>query len=97
MVLRIAGQNFDLGEALRTRIEETVAASVGKYFGRGYSGQVVLSKDGHLFETEMSLHLDSGAILECHGSGVDANSSFDQTIEKLAKQLRRYKERLKDH
>ena len=97
MVLRIAGKNFDIGQALRTRIDETVKTAVGKYFDRGYSGQVVVSKTGHLFETELALHLDSGAVLEVQGSDADANVSFDQAAEKLAKRLRRYKERLKDH
>lgn len=97
MSLRIAGKNFDIGQALRSRIDETVTGTVQKYFDRGYSGQVTLSKSGHIFETEMALHLDSGVVLEAHGQDADAYLSFDQAAEKLAKQLRRYKRRLKDH
>ena len=55
MVLRIAGKNLDIGQALRTRIDETVAGTVQKYFDRGYSGQVTVSKSGSLFETEHQL------------------------------------------
>lgn len=97
MVLRIAGKNLDIGQALRTRIDETVTVTVQKYFDRGYSGQVTVSKSGHVFETELALHLDSGAVFEVHGEDADANLSFDQAAERLAKQLRRYKRRLKDH
>ena len=97
MVLRIAGKNLDIGQALRSRIDETVAGTVQKYFDRGYSGQVTVSKSGSLFETELALHLDSGVILEVSGSDVDAHLSFDQAAERLAKRLRRYKRRLKDH
>ena len=46
MVLRIAGKNLDIGQALRTRIDETVSGTVQKYFDRGYSGQVTVSKSG---------------------------------------------------
>ena len=54
MVLRIAGKNVDIGQALRTRIDETVTQppcrniSIG-----GYSGQVTVSKSGRVFETEL--------------------------------------------
>jgi ribosomal subunit interface protein len=97
MVLRIAGKNLDIGQALRKRIDETVAGTVQKYFDRGYSGQVTVSKSGAMFETELALHLDSGVVLEVHGSDADAHISFDQAAERLAKRLRRYKRRLKDH
>jgi len=97
MVLRIAGKNLDIGQALRSRIDETVAGTVQKYFDRGYSGQVTVSKSGSLFETELALHFDSGVVLEVSGADVDAHLSFDQAAERLAKRLRRYKRRLKDH
>ena len=97
MVLRIAGKNVDIGQALRTRIDETVAATVRKYFDGGYSGHVTVSKTGRIFETELVLHLDTGIVLEAQGSDADAHLSFDQAAERLDKQLRRYKRRLKDH
>ncbi len=97
MVLRIAGKNLDIGQALRARIDETVTGTVQKYFDRGYSGQVTVSKSGSVFETELALHLDSGVILEVHGEDADAHSSFDQAAERLAKRLRRYKRCLNDH
>jgi ribosome hibernation promoting factor len=97
MNLRIAGKNFDIGQALRSRIDETVTGTVEKYFDRGYSGQITLSKSGPLFETELALHLDSGVVLEVRGSDADAHASFDQAAERLAKRLRRYKRRLKEH
>jgi ribosome hibernation promoting factor len=97
MTLRIAGKNFDIGQALRSRIDETVAGTVEKYFTRGYSGQVTVSKSGHVFETDLALHLDTGVVFEVHGSDADAHQSFDQAAERLAKRLRRYKRRLVDH
>lgn len=96
MTLRIAGKNVDIGQALRTRIEETVAATVRKYFDGGSSGHVTVSRTGRLFETEVVLHLDTGAVFEAQGSDADAHLSFEQSAERLDKQLRRYKSRLKD-
>ena len=97
MPLKIAGKNMDIGQALRTRIDETVTSTVQKYFDRGFSGLVTVSKSGHAFETDVNLHIDTGAVFEVSGSDADANLSFDQAAERLAKQLRRYKRRLKDH
>lgn len=97
MVLRIAGKNVDIGQALRTRIEETVEATVRKYFDGGSSGHVTVSRAGRLFETEVVLHLDTGVVFEAQGADADAHISFEQSAGRLDKQLRRYKRRLKDH
>ena len=97
MVVRIAGKNVDIGEALRSRIDATVTGTVRKYFDRGYSGQVAVSKNGRIFETDLVLHLDTGRIFEARGSDPDAYMSFEQAAERLGKQIRRYKRRLKDH
>jgi ribosomal subunit interface protein len=97
MVVRIAGTNVDLGQALRTRIDATVADTVRKYFDRGYSGQVAVSKNGRIFETDLVIHIDTGKVFEASGSDTDAYVSFEQAAERLDKQLSRYKRRLKDH
>ncbi len=97
MVLRISGKNVDIGQALRSRIDETVSTIVQKYFDRGSSGHVTVSRSGSAFETEVALHLDTGIVFEASGSDTDAYVSFDQAAERLDKQLRRYKRRLKDH
>ena len=97
MALRISGKNLDIGQALRTRIDETVSSIVQKYFDRGYSGQVTVAKNGSGFETDCAVHLDSGAILEARGIAQEAHLSFDEAAKHLEKQIRRYKRRLKDH
>jgi ribosomal subunit interface protein len=97
MVLKISGKNVDIGQALRSRADSAIAAAVGKYFDGGYSGHVTLSKSGRAFQTECSIHLDTGMVFEASGSESDAYSSFDKAAERLEKRLRRYKRRLKDH
>ncbi len=97
MVLRISGKNVDIGQALRQRIDETISAAVHKYFNGGYSGQITVSRSGRAFDTDCTLHLDTGIVFEARGSDMDAHLSFDQAAEKLDKRLRRYKRRLKDY
>jgi ribosome hibernation promoting factor len=97
MVLRVSGKNVDIGQALRTRIDATVSATIQKYFSGGYSGHVTLSKSGRAFETECALHLDTGMVFEARGLDADAHASFDQAAERLENRMRRYKRRLRDY
>ncbi len=96
MTLRVSGKNLDIGEALKSRVEERVAGALSKYFDGAYSGHVTVAKDGAGFRTECVLHLASGITLEASGAAHDAYASFDQTAGRLEKRLRRYKRRLKD-
>lgn len=95
--LRVSGRGVDLGEALRTRVEERISAALAKYFDGAYHGHVTVGRDGSAFRTDCVLHLPSGITLEASGSAHDANASFDQTAERIEKRLRRYKHRLKAH
>ena len=52
MSFRVSGKNLDLGDALRDRINDRIAETVGKYFDGGYSGHATLAKDGFGFRTE---------------------------------------------
>ncbi len=97
MPFRVSGKNLDLGEALRGRIGERIAESLGKYFDGGYSGHVTLERDGFGFRTECAIHLDSKVTLHAQGEAADAYISADQAVTRLEKQLRRYHRRLKDH
>jgi ribosomal subunit interface protein len=96
MGLRVSGKNLDVGEALRSQVENRVESALGKYFDGDYSGHVTVAKDGTGFRTECVLHLTSGITLEASGAAQDAYASFDQTAERIEKRLRRYKRRLKD-
>lgn len=97
MTLRVSGKNLDIGETLRTQVEERVENALSKYYSGGYSGHVTVARDGFGFRTDCVLHLSSGMTLEASGNAPDAYASFDQTAERIEKRLRRYKRRLKEH
>jgi ribosomal subunit interface protein len=88
---------MNVGEALTSRIEERIEDAVTKYFGNGYSGHVVLEKEGNWFDCDCMVHLDSGVVLQAKAKATDPAASFDDAAEKIEKRLRRYKRRLKDH
>lgn len=97
MQVQVTGIHLDVGAALRTHVIEQLEANVGKYFDRPVDGQVTLAKEGHEFRVDCAVHLSSGMRLNAQARAIDIYASFDAAVERLSKQLRRYKRRLKDH
>ncbi len=97
MPFRVSGKNIDIGESLRTRVNERIAEATAKYFDGGFSGHVTVGKEGYGFRTECVIHLDSGIVLEAEATAADAYASADEAALRIEKRLRRYKRRLKDH
>ena len=97
MSFRVSGKNIDVGDALRSRINERIGEATAKYFDGGFSGHVTVGKEGFGFRTECVIHLDSGIVLEAQAMAADAYASADQVAVRIEKRLRRYKRRLKDH
>ena len=97
MKLLITGKNLDMGESLRSRIEERIASGVGRLFDGSVKSQVVIEKQRGFFHSECILNLPTGLSLQAHGRGADAHASFDEAASHLERQLKRYKKRLRDH
>ncbi len=97
MQVQVSGKHVDVGEALRARVSDEIALSIGKYFDRGGAAEVVVSKEGYAFRVDCSVKLASGQQLISHGSGGDAHAAFDAALAKIDTRIRRYKRRLKSH
>ena len=97
MDIKISGKQIDVGNALRTHVEDNLVAAVGKYFDRPVNAQVVFSRNGHEFKCDSSVHLSTGLTVQAHGENGEIYAAFDQATDRIEKQLRRYKRRLKDH
>ena len=97
MQIKISGKQIDVGEALRTHVEDNLVAAVGKYFDRPVDAQVVFSRNGHGFKCDSSVHLSTGLTAQAHAVNGEIYAAFDQATDRIEKQLRRYKRRLKDH
>jgi ribosomal subunit interface protein len=97
MHIKISGKQIDVGEALRTHVEYNLVAAVGKYFDRPVDAHVVFSRNGYAFKCDSSVHLATGLTAQAHAISDEIYAAFDQATDKIEKQLRRYKRRLKDH
>lgn len=97
MQILTTGKNLDIGDALRRRIEQRLTSNLAKYFDGTVRAHVVVELQKSRFHTDCTLHLSTGLTLQSHGEDSAANGSFDMAAERLEKQLRRYKRRLRDH
>ncbi len=97
MDIRVSGHQVDTGAALQTHAEERLSTIVDKYFSRALSSHVTMGKAPHGgFRCDIVTHVTNGLILKGSGIAQDAHIALDQSAEKIEKQLRRYKRRLKD-
>lgn len=97
MQVQVSGKHVDVGEALRQRVTDEITSHIGKYFDRGGSADVVLSKEGHAFRVDCMVTLASGQRLQSQGTANDAHAAFDAALQKIISRVRRYKHRLRSH
>lgn len=97
MKYQVSGKQIDIGEALQTHVQDQMSAVVQKYAQRPTDAQVVFSKVAHEYVCEAVVHLSTGLTAQASARATEIYASFDECAEKMDKQLRRYKRRLKDH
>lgn len=97
MRYQISGIHIDIGDALQTHVKDELGAAVSKYAERPTDATVVFSKSGFEFVCEATVHLSTGLTAQARATNPEIYASFDHCCEKMEKQLRRYKRRLKDH
>lgn len=97
MQYQISGKQIDIGEALQTHVKSEVGAIVDKYAERPTDAQIIFSKSANEYVCESTVHLSTGLTATAKGHAHEIYAAFDSCGEKLEKQLRRYKRRLKDH
>lgn len=97
MQYQIAGKQIDIGEALQTHVKLGLDDMVSKYSGRPTDANIIFSKSGHEHVCEVIIHLSTGLTVQARGHDHEIYAAFESCRDKMDKQLRRYKRRLKDH
>ncbi len=97
MQVIVKGKQLDVGEALTNYVSDRIESGVSKYFDNAIDAQVTVSKKNHNYHAETSVHIGSGIDVSASAEHVDAYACMDAAVEKIEKQLRRYKRRLKKH
>ena len=97
MQYQISGIHINIGEALQTYVKDELKNTIDKYAERPTDTQVVFSKNGHEHVCDVIIHLSSGLKAQAKASQPEIYAAFDACTEKMEKQLRRHKRKLKDH
>ena len=97
MRYQISGRQIDTGEALQTHVRTELDALAEKYAQNPTEVIVVFSRAAHEFICEATLHVPSGLTIQAKGTAHEIYAAFASCCEKMEKQLRRYRRRLKDH
>jgi ribosomal subunit interface protein len=94
MEISVLGRNMGVGEALTTRIENAFEESVLRYFENAIEGHASITRQQKQFSASLRAHIARGSHVESSASSDDAHAAFDAALERMAKQLRRYKRKL---
>ena len=97
MRYQLSGKQIDIGEALQTHVKDSLGAVVEKYAQRPTDATIIFSKSGAEFVCEATVHLSTGLTASAKAQAHEIYAAFEKTADKMEKQLRRYKRRLKDH
>jgi ribosomal subunit interface protein len=97
MRYQISGKQIDVGEALQTHVKAELGEVVEKYAQRPTEVVIVFSRMAHEFVCETTLHLSTGLNAAAKGHASEIYAAFESCREKMDKQLRRYKRRLRSH
>ncbi len=98
MNISMNGKQMDLGQSLRAHITDKLEDINQKYFNRAIEAIVTLSPEGSAFiKTHISIRIGKDIIVMADAQDTDPYASFDSACEKVAKQMRRYKTRLRNH
>ena len=97
MRYQISGRQIDIGEALQTHVKAELGETVEKYAHRPTEAIVIFSRNAHELVCEVTIHLSTGLNAQAKGHATEIYAAFESCREKMDKQLRRYKRRLREH
>ena len=97
MRYKITGKQIDIGESLQNHVRTELDEVVEKFDQRPTDANVIFSRNAHEFVCEATIHMSTGLTAQAKAYDTEIYAAFDSCRDKMEKQLRRYKRRLKDH
>ncbi|MFL2662769.1 MAG: HPF/RaiA family ribosome-associated protein, partial [Alphaproteobacteria bacterium] len=96
MNFKIFGKQVKVGQSFTKYAELNLIDAVTKFFPNAVSSIVSVSKKNKIFYIIIVLHITKKMEFTAQSNGETAKIAFDTTLEKLSKQLRRYKRKIKN-
>lgn len=76
---------------------ESLVGGLTKFDPRVSAAEVIFNEEKLVRKVEVILHVDGGPPVVAHGDEPEFRAALDKTIDKLARMLRRQRERDRDH
>ncbi len=95
MQINITGHHVEVTPALRTYVTEKLQR-ISRHFDHVISINVILKVENHQQQAEGTV-ITAGKALFAHEIDSDMYAAIDGLVDKLDKQVRRYKDRTKNH
>jgi ribosomal subunit interface protein len=99
MKVKVMGAGIEIGQSLTQYVEENLEKTVTKYFDKAVGADVHFSKDGQMFKAIITVNegVKNGITVKSDAEAGDVYGAFNEAAEKAAKQLRRYKRKIKNY
>lgn len=96
MKVQIIGRHINVTEALKDYTNEK-AGKLIKFYDRIHDVKVIMGVDGDRHTVEMSAGANRGVTLVAQVAHEDLYAAIGLVVDKMERQLRRYKEKLRNH
>ena len=95
MRTRVTCRHCELEPELKEHVDSKLER-LSRYFDRVDEAHVVFTTEGHRCIADVTVHA-SRAVISSEQTADDLRSAFDRSIDKVERQIRRYKERVRNH
>lgn len=96
MNLEVIGRHITVTPEVRDFVSKR-ADKLERFFDRVHRLKVVLSVEGAAHQAELVAHLVRGDTVIAKAAGSDVYTAVEVAADKLEHQLKKYKEKLRDH
>ncbi len=97
MQIKISARHIEISGGSRRHVDNRLRALLGKFAERPTEASVTFVPEAQMQNCEITAHLSTGLTAQARSSAATVRAAFDLACDKLGKQLRRYKRRLKNH
>lgn len=95
MEIRIAGRHIQVTDAMKDYAKKKLS-HLERYFGHIIEAHVIMNVEKNVHKIEVVLHTNVGKIFGEEKTN-DMYTSIDKVLEKMEVQLKRQKEKIKEH
>lgn len=77
MHIQVSGQQIDIGDALRTHVDEKLNTGVAKFFDHTIDAVVSFTRERERFLCNVAVHVYSGLIMRADAAATEIYAAFD--------------------